>query len=78
MFYYDGVTSEQILATRALLKLLRFLRVCGYLELKVRNKLTTGELPISYAMVAGEYHPKLYILPSEEFEKILGKKLMKL
>jgi len=65
--FYDSVTQEQVIATRSLLKFLRYLRVCGLLELEVYPSLKTSK-KWAYCIKAGVYYPHVHQLPIEMIE----------
>ena len=75
--FYEGITQSQVISTRALLKMLRFLRVTGHLEVSVEperspmNQFVYGEW--RYTMRAIGYHPNVYKLPIELQEEALSK-----
>lgn len=71
--FYDNVTLDQVNSTKALLKLLRFLRICGVLEVVVtsNSKKYPSQKGWTYSMKAGKYFPDVHRLDMEIAEEAL-------
>lgn len=71
--FYKNITNEQVTSLKMLLKLLRYLKICGILELFVTKDRLPYNMGVTYTVTSGSYHPDIHKFPIEVAEEDLEK-----